>query len=526
VAQDAGEAQTVILGDANTPDADARAGVSTLDSLFDYAATRRPDAAALIDPPNRAHFTDGAPRRMTYAQADRAISAIASRLHALGLRADAVIGIQLANTVEAVLAILGVIRAGMIAAPLPLLWRHAEAADVLGRLGAQAIVTTTRAGAFRPCDLAMQIAAGLFHIRHVCSFGRNPPDGVVPLDELLDENAKASRPLVAREGNAASHAAMVTWTVTPSGRAAVARNHTQLIAGGLATVLESGLPQNARLFGGLAINSFAGFATTVMPWLLSGGTLSLHHGFDPDVFAAQRADDRCDTMVVPGALVPLLQEAGLFDHAALKNVLAVWQAPERLSVSPTWRHPKAGLIDVLAFGDLAVLASCRGPAGRPEPLPALEMRAPRSRDEGVRIADMARTLTGTLALRGPMVPRHAFPPGIERLHAPRLQADAGGFVDTGYSCRIDRAGGTLAITAPPLGVITIGGYHFLLSDLTRLVKRASGNAYVTALPDTLTGHRLAGIASLPEDVRSRLATLGANPLLASAFGQRRKPQAA
>jgi hypothetical protein len=515
----------VILGGPQTTGTDARAGATTLDSLFHYAAARRPDTIALTDPPNREHFTDGAPRRLTYAQADRAISAIAARLHALGLHADAVIGVQLPNTVEAVLTVLGIIRAGMIAAPLPLLWRRAEMAEAIERLGAKAIVTATRAGAFAPCDLAMQVAAELFHVRHVCCFGRNAPDGVMPLDELLDGNVTLPPPRFVRDGNAACHVAMLTWAVTPSGRAAVARNHTELIAGGLAAVLECSLPQNARILGGIATSSFAGFATTAVPWLLTGGTLSLHHGFDPEAFTAQGEDECCDTMVVPGALVPLLQEAGLFEHVVLKNVLAVWRAPERLSVSPTWRHPSVRLIDMLAFGEIALLGSCRTAAGRPKPLPAYEMRVPRGGD-GIRIADMARTPTGTLALRGPMVPCQPFPPGVERLHAPRLQADPGGFVDTGYSCRIDRANGTLAVTAPPPGVVAIGGYHFLQSDLTRLVKRANGGAYVTALPDTLTGHRLAGIAGAPGDVRSRLTELGANPLLAAAFHQRRKPEAA
>ena len=55
------------------------------------------------------------------------ISAIAARLRALGLHTDAVVGVQLPNTVESVLTILGVLRAGMIAAPLPLLWRRGAA---------------------------------------------------------------------------------------------------------------------------------------------------------------------------------------------------------------------------------------------------------------------------------------------------------------------------------------------------------------------------------------------------------------
>jgi hypothetical protein len=74
--------------------------------------------------------------------------------------------------------------------------------------------------------------------------------------------------------------------------------------------------------------------------------------------------------------------------------------------------------------------------------------------------------------------------------------------------------------------VTIGGYHFVLSELTRLVKRIDAGSYLTALPDTLTGHRLAGIAGLPQEVRSTLTALGANPLLAGAFEPRHKPQAA
>ena len=40
----------------------------TVDDLFRRAVQRRPDAIALADPPNRESFTDGAPRRLTYAE--------------------------------------------------------------------------------------------------------------------------------------------------------------------------------------------------------------------------------------------------------------------------------------------------------------------------------------------------------------------------------------------------------------------------------------------------------------------------
>ena len=82
---------------------------------------RGPTRSRLIDPPDRPSFTDGPVRRLTYADADRAISALAARLRGFGLPTDSVVAIQLPNTVESVIALLAVMRAGLIAAPLPLL---------------------------------------------------------------------------------------------------------------------------------------------------------------------------------------------------------------------------------------------------------------------------------------------------------------------------------------------------------------------------------------------------------------------
>ena len=62
----------MILGETPT----AASSAATLDDLFRRAGVRHPDALALADPPNRQNFTDGIPRALSFAQADRAISAI------------------------------------------------------------------------------------------------------------------------------------------------------------------------------------------------------------------------------------------------------------------------------------------------------------------------------------------------------------------------------------------------------------------------------------------------------------------
>ena len=160
-----------------------------------------------------------------------------------------------------------------------------------------------------------------------------------------------------------------------------------------------------------------------MPWLLTGGTLVLHHPFAPAVFARQRADERCTVAVLPGPMVMRLADAGLIG-ADDRTVLAVWRAPERLAASAAWRG-SATLIDIPVFGEIGLIASRRGArrqAGRDSDRPS---RAPRGSAQGMHVLTVARTPAGTIALSGPMVPHAPFPPGAERGGAPRLKITDG-----------------------------------------------------------------------------------------------------
>ena len=61
----------------------------------------------------------------------------------------------------------------------------------------------------------------------------------------------------------------------------------------------------------------------------------------------------------------------------------------------------------------------------------------------------------------------------------------------------------MSLTGPPAGIVSVGGYRFLLNELEDAVQGANGGAFVVALPDALAGHRLAGISS-GGDVRAAL----------------------
>jgi hypothetical protein len=497
-------------------------GRATLDDMFLRSLARRPDTVALSDPPDRSSFIGGTPRRLTYAEADRIVTAIAGRLRRMGLQTDQVVGLQLPNCVEAVLTLLGILRAGLIAAPIPLLWRTADAAAALSQVGAKVLVTGGRVGGIDLREVAMHVAAEVFPIRYVCGYGGAPPDGVVDFDDLISKDADEPFRPIERSGNPAAHVAVVTWEVKPGGLVAVARNHGELLAGGLAVALESRMDQDATMLSAMATGSFAGLAMSVLPWLVVGGTLTLHQPFDAAVLAEQCQDAQPSHAFVPGPLAGPLADAGVLARRhGLKSVIAGWRAPERLANSALWSERTLGLVDLQIFGEIGFLAARRGDSGRPAAIACGPVHAPRGAPGAFLVIEVMRSAYGTVALRGPMVPRFPFASGADADDATQFRVGEGEFVDTGYGSRTERDTGVLVVTAPPPGMVSVGGYRFASRNLQDLAARIEPGGTLAALPDRLGGHRLAGNARDRDGVREALDRLGVNPLVAAAFRDRR-----
>jgi hypothetical protein len=418
---------------------------ATLDGIFRLNARRAPDADALIDPPNRSAFTDGAPRRLSYAQVDRAVSALCAQLRELGLAQGSVVGLQAPNTVESVIGILGIMRAGLVAAPLPLLWRKPEVAKALTATGARALIVCGRVGGVDHADIALHAAAEAFSIRFVCGFGENLPDGIVPLNGIWTETLFADDPGLTEPG--ADDIAAVTFDFGPEGPVPIHRTHTELLVGGLAVVLECGLPKQAAIVGTMLLSSFPVLASTLVPWLLTGGTLALHQPFEASVLSQQLAAGTCDALVVPGPVLPELMDAGAIpEGAGLGQVLAVWRAPDRQAAAPALAGA-ASVIDILAFGEFAVLPLRRRADGTPGRFSAGVIATPSGSAGGTAVLTLSATANGALALGGPMIPA-----------ALRVAAKAfpAGEVDSGYSCRIDGITGALMLSAIPAGIGSVG----------------------------------------------------------------------
>jgi hypothetical protein len=488
----------------------------TLDGLFKRILARKPDALALLDPFNKPRVTGHPPKRLTYAEADRAVTALSAHFIEAGLPNNSVVAVQLPNTVEFMLTVLAAHRAGLVVALLPLLWRQAELTVALNRIGARAIVTAAKIDGISYAELAMNAAADAFSIRHVCGFGIDLPEGMASLDLAIDAHSTTAR-AVTPDGR---RAAIISFDVTSDGFRPVPRTHLSLIAAGLALSLESDVPQGSTLMSAFAPSSFAGLTSSLVVWLLSGGTLALHHPFDGEVLEQQINEQSCDTLIAPAPLVLRLAEIDIATRLpTLRDVIALWRAPEQVASSPAWTDGQTVLTDFYLFGEAGFFGARRAADGAPASIRPGSHGAPREVQGSSISGEILLTPRGTLGLRGPMVTPAAYaplPPALDSLSAPPPRD----YVDTDYSARLDRSTGAICITSPPSGIMAVGGYRFLAQDLQEWARRLGPGALLTALPDRLSGHRLAGRARDNARAREALAELGLNPLMVEAFRDR------
>jgi hypothetical protein len=292
------------------------------------------------------------------------------------------------------------------------------------------------------------------------------------------------------------------------------------MAAGAAVALESRVEQNAIILTSLALPSLAGLALAVIPWLLIGGTLALHHPFDHEAFLRQIRDEQCGTVVVPAALALRLDESGALSlgrRGAVRTIVAAWRAPERMAGSASWNDAAIGLVDVPVFGETAVLAARRPAGGRPAPLMLGPVAAPRGAPGALHVGEISRTEAGTVAVRGPLVPKFPLPPEVDAAATPAFAVGADGFADTGYACVVDPATRALAIGGPPVGLVGIGGYRFAQQALADIAAAAEPGSRIMAQADGLSGQHLVGIAANDARMREELGARGINPLITAAF---------
>lgn len=467
--------------------------------LLRRAARVRGGAPALWDATNRPQVAGGVARRLSWSQVDAAVDQLAARISMLDLPNDTIIATHFSTGVDGVLATLAIHRAGLIAAPVPLGWGQREIIAYLRRLGARAILTTGRAGPIDCADMMRHVAAEVFAIRAVMSLGEPRLDGVLALDDAFDgEPLHYATPSLNED--AADRVALVTADVDADGARPVARSSNDLVAFALPGLL-AGAPDEAAVTAGvMSIDTAAGFALQVVPWLMSQSRLVLHPPFAPRVFREAIVADGATHVVLPA--IALAAVHGL-ERARLVHVLALARRPSDLSLALAARLDGV-TIDAFFLAGETGLCPIRAGAGGPTLLVGDHRFATQASNAPVLVS-VSVSPRGTLALSGAMTPS-------TRWASASLGA---GPIDTGIPVKRVEGGADLTITGEEIGVAMIGGRRFAEADIRAAYDEAGGGVGPVLRIDPVLGRRVAGVSGNGRGVvglAARLADTGVTSL--------------
>lgn len=519
----------MILSERSAIDRHCASGIwgdATLMDLFEGWATRQPEKLALADPPNRSEITDGPPHRMTYAQLAATIRNLTYVFRSLQLENGDVIAFQLPNTVEQVIVILAAVECGLIVSPLPLLWREHEFRTALPLIGPKVLLTSSNISDRDHAELMCTAAAENLTIRAVLSFGAEVPDGVVGLDAIFTD-ADIAEELGEIPDNLPSDAndvATVCWVGDDALKPCpVPRSHNQWIAAGMMNLLECDIDGNSIILSPYPMTGIVPIGALLVPWLLSGATLCLHHPFDLPVFAQQLRSETVTITALPPAVIDLLKAEGEFDSdgaaSSLQTLTCVWPGP----VLPKDAEEHAAdlmipVVDVRMLGEMAYISKKRVAGERPAQLEHGELTYPTYKSGGAVLMEtrvkggissndkVASLLTGDLMIKSPMMFDAYYPPAIDGVDEPLIAKDSQGFINTGFRCLLTGTSSPkVDIIRKNSNVIFYGGLSVSANELDQLYAEYQGisDAAAFTFEDPVMGERiLAAIVPNPGETIS------------------------
>ncbi len=481
-------------------------GAITLDALVARWARESPERTALAD----------RDYSLTWAEVETSINAYANYFRSLGLENDDVVAVQLDNSVAMPVVFLALLRANLIVAPVPPLWRNLELTKALSQIAPKAIITKTQIGN-QNCALMMRdVATEIFSVSHILAFGENIPDGVIDLNDVLNQDDDELTGEAEKRADAADHVAtMCWWTDSDPVPRPVARSHNHWIAASMPTLLEAQISADDIILSAQYLSGLAGIATVLGPWLLSGAKLVLHETFDLEKFATQCVTENASVVILPSPLSEILCE--LFTVTQVRRAVCIWPNLDRarqarLGGLGAWEIP---VVDVCMMGEAALFAVKRstehllgqipvGPITLPLPgnekLSFLETRI----KGGIQHAGAkAPILGGEILVRGPMVPGEKFGPATRRAFKAASVLTKTGVDDSGSSSDAFTSTGihcAISGTNPPMiepvakdpDMATIGGLGVSLIDLDECYNNIASvhDAAAFCVNDKLLGSRV------------------------------------
>ena len=503
----------MILGDPDKWDAYAEAGIYgelTLDELLRRAAIDHHAETALT-----CDEGIGALRSMTWGELDTRVSRLSEFMRDLGLKQDDPVIVLAGAGPEAVTALLALSRAGMIAVPLSPVTGAREAASIAETLGVRAIIAESRVGPRELAQVAAMAAFSAFNIRFLLGFGAALPDGVIGLDDVLENDAadNGSAPGAIRGGRASDHVFVMTRDGDGEERCFPARNHGQLIAATLPLVAYGAFSANSIIATPLIPSSLAGLSL-LSAWLINRAQMHFLPSWESEGIAEAAVAAGATHLVVAGRACGELGSTG-----------------EEMTLIRTWRDTMdadadatSSVIDAVSLGEAALMVYRGGEThGNIIPLPGLRLDGegePASLEPRIQgivhkagsTVEPGSLMRGHLSVRGPGTPVMAY----SKDEAGKARFVDNSFMLTGLRGELIEADGPAVRVLGPMGKqLRTGQIPLDLSDVDTLYVSVEGIDDAAALPvgHAVLGHVLAmayvGPAELTlEDVAGMLEETG------------------
>ncbi|HET6565685.1 MAG TPA: class I adenylate-forming enzyme family protein [Xanthomonadales bacterium] len=293
-------------------------------TLHDLLAARgfdMPDTLAVADAPNRNSLVAGAELRMNFAELNQAAENLAADFIERGVGFGDVLLVQLPNIAELVVCYFACSRIGAVISPMPVQYGAHEIAFAAQQLQPRALITVTR---IKDSPLAETARAALPAEVAVWTFAGGEDALEITRQADAARSARLEQQLQQHRPDA-NTIFTVCWTSgttgTPKG---VPRSHNMWLATGRTSSEAGGYRRGDRLLNPFPLVNMAALGGFLVPFVLNGCSLVLHHPFDPAVFFGQMQNERITFTIVPPALLNQMARSAdawnRFDFSELRRI--------------------------------------------------------------------------------------------------------------------------------------------------------------------------------------------------------------
>ena len=279
-------------------------GTKTLFEDFWEHVERIPEQTAVVDPLDKEELLGLPPERPTYSELARAVDGAATALMASGIGKDDFVVVQLPNCWELAMLYLAIARTGAVISPLPMQWRSKEAAYVAGLTEAKAFITTETFHGFEHMDMAKAVGESVPSLKHFFS--------ISDIRRMIEESPDPGLDQVPVQADDIFTLCWTSGTEAEPKGCPLSHNNWRCQSGNV--VIATGIQQGDVVMNAAPMVNMTFVGTALIPSLLIGGKLVLHHPFNPVYFVMQMVEEKINMLgLVPALMNMLLQHPAMAD---------------------------------------------------------------------------------------------------------------------------------------------------------------------------------------------------------------------